>query len=117
MRDLQREVTQHDPATGAAHVRRGSPVPSPVGESRTGDRTRRNRPPRRHRCLTRQYGGARRQRVFPTVSLIRFTAYGRNLLGEVFRRSHFDLTCLVDSTYSPLKEGRVLGMEARWEFQ
>ena len=51
----------------------------------------------------------------PSASL-RFTVYGRNLLGEVFRRSHFDLTGLVDSTYSPLKEGRVVGIEARWEF-
>ena len=51
----------------------------------------------------------------PSASL-RFTAYGRNLLGEVFRRSHFDLTGLVDSTYSPLKEGRIIGVEARWEF-
>ena len=50
----------------------------------------------------------------PSVSL-RFTAFGRNLLGEVFRRSHFELTGLVDSTYSPLKEGRVVGVEARWE--
>ena len=41
----------------------------------------------------------------PSASL-RFTAYGRNLLGETFRRSHFDLTGLVESTYSPLKEGR-----------
>ena len=52
----------------------------------------------------------------PSPSL-RFTAYGRNLLGEVFRRSHFDLTGLVDSTYSPLKEGRVVGIEARREFR
>ena len=49
----------------------------------------------------------------PSASL-RFTVYGRNLLGEVFRRSHFDLTGLVDSTYSPLKEGRIVGIEARW---
>ncbi len=49
----------------------------------------------------------------PSPSL-RFTVYGRNLLGEVFRRSHFDLTGLVDSTYSPLKEGRIVGMEAKW---
>jgi len=49
----------------------------------------------------------------PTASL-RVTLYGRNLLGEVFRRSHFDLTGLVESTYSPLKEGRVIGVEARW---
>ena len=46
-----------------------------------------------------------------------FAAYGRNLLGEVFRRSHFDLTGPVDSTYSPLKDRRVLGIEARWEFR
>ena len=52
----------------------------------------------------------------PTPSL-RFTAFGRNLLGEVFRRSHFDLTGLVDSTYSPLKEGRIVGIEARWAFR
>ena len=46
---------------------------------------------------------------------MRITAFGRNLLGEVFRRSHFELTGLVDSVYSPLKEGRVIGVEARWE--
>lgn len=44
---------------------------------------------------------------------LQVTVYGRNLLGEVFRRSHFDLTGLVDSTYSPLKEGRVVGLELR----
>ena len=38
------------------------------------------------------------------------TLYGRNLLDAVFRRSDFDLTGLVDSTYSPLKEGRVVGL-------
>ena len=43
-----------------------------------------------------------------------FTLYGNNLLGEVFRRSHFDLTGLVTATYSPLKEGRAFGIEARW---
>ena len=52
----------------------------------------------------------------PTESL-RFTAFGRNLLDEVFRRSDFDLTGLVDSTYSPLKEGRIVGVEARWSFR
>lgn len=50
----------------------------------------------------------------PTDSL-RVKLFGRNLLGEVFRRSHFDLTGLVHSTYSPLKEGRVLGVEVRWD--
>ena len=54
--------------------------------------------------------------VAPTESL-RVTLYGRNLLGEVFRRSHFDLTGLVESTYSPLKEGRVIGVEARWSLR
>ena len=48
---------------------------------------------------------------------VRLTLYGRNLLGEVFRRSHFDLTGLVESTYSPLKEGRVIGLEARWNLR
>ena len=52
----------------------------------------------------------------PSKSL-RLTLYGRNLLGEVFRRSHFDLTGLVESTYSPLKEGRVIGLEARWSLR
>ena len=33
------------------------------------------------------------------------------VLDEVLRRSDFDLSGLVDSTYSPLKEGRVLGVE------
>ena len=45
----------------------------------------------------------------PSGSLT-FTLYGRNLLNEVLRRSDFDLTGLVNSTYSPLKEGRVLGI-------
>lgn len=40
--------------------------------------------------------------------------FGRNLLGETFRRSDFDLTGLVDSRYSPLKEGRVLGVTISW---
>lgn len=44
---------------------------------------------------------------------IEFRLYGRNLLGEVLRRSDFDLTGLVHSTYSPLKEGRVIGLEIR----
>lgn len=48
----------------------------------------------------------------PSDSLT-FTLYGRNLLNEVLRRSDFDLTGLVDSTYSPLKEGRILGLEVR----
>ena len=39
--------------------------------------------------------------------------YGRNLLDEVLRRSDFDLTGLAQSTYSPLKEGRLLGLEIR----
>ena len=42
-----------------------------------------------------------------------FAVYGRNLLNEVLRQSDLDLTGLVDSTYSPLKEGRVLGFEVR----
>ena len=45
-----------------------------------------------------------------------FTLYGRNLLDEVLRRSDFDLSGLVDSTYSPLKEGRVLGVEMQGRF-
>ena len=48
---------------------------------------------------------------------VRITLYGRNLLGEVFRRSHFDLTGLVRSTYSPLKEGRVIGVEVGWNLR
>ena len=44
---------------------------------------------------------------------LRFTLYGKNLLNEVLRRSDFDLSALVDSTYSPLKEGRVVGFEIR----
>ena len=48
----------------------------------------------------------------PSGSLT-FTLYGRNLLNEVLRRSDFDLTGLVNSTYSPLKEGRVLGVRIR----
>lgn len=49
----------------------------------------------------------------PSKSL-RVTLYGRNLLNEVFRRSHFELTGLVDSVYSPMKEGRVIGIQATW---
>lgn len=45
-----------------------------------------------------------------------FTLYGKNLLNEVLRRSDFDLSALADSTYSPLKEGRVVGFEVRGEF-
>ena len=45
-----------------------------------------------------------------------FTLYGKNLLDEVLRRSDFDLSGLVDSTYSPLKEGRVAGVEVRGAF-
>ena len=40
-----------------------------------------------------------------------FSLYARNLTGTVLRRSDVDLTGLVDSTYSPLKEGRVVGLE------
>ena len=46
-----------------------------------------------------------------------FTLYGRNLLDEVLRRSDFDLSGLVDSTYSPLKEGRVLGVEMQGKLE
>ena len=42
-----------------------------------------------------------------------FSLYGKNLLNEVLRRSDFNLGGLVDSTYSPLKEGRVVGIEVR----
>ena len=45
-----------------------------------------------------------------------FILYGRNLLDEVLRRSDFDLSGLVDSTYSPLKEGRVVGIEVQGRF-
>ena len=45
------------------------------------------------------------------VDGLAFTLYARNLGGTVFRRSDLDLTGLVDSTYSPLKEGRVVGFE------
>lgn len=51
--------------------------------------------------------------AFSPSDSLTFTLYGRNLLDEVLRRSDFDLTGLVDSTYSPLKEGRVLGLEVR----
>ena len=50
---------------------------------------------------------------FSPSDALEFTLYGRNLLDEVLRRSDFDLTGLVDSTYSPLKEGRVVGLEVR----
>ena len=56
--------------------------------------------------------------VAPTESLgFTLEVYRRNLLGEVFRRSHFDLSGLVVSTYSPLKEERVIGVEARWSLR
>ena len=51
--------------------------------------------------------------AFSPSDSLTLTLYGRNLLDEVFRRSDFDLTGLVDSTYSPLKEGRVLGLAMR----
>ena len=51
--------------------------------------------------------------AFSPSDSLTFTLYGRNLLNEVFRRSDFDLTGLVDSTYSPLKEGRIIGLEVR----
>ena len=41
------------------------------------------------------------------------TLYAKNALDEVQRRSDVDLTGLVDSTYSPLKEGRVIGLSVR----
>ena len=44
------------------------------------------------------------------------TLYGRNLLNDVLRRSDLALTGLVDSTYSPLKEGRVVGIALRSQF-
>ena len=47
---------------------------------------------------------------------LQITLFGRNLLDEVFRRSHFDLRGLVDSTYSPLKKGRIVGIETHWKF-
>ena len=50
---------------------------------------------------------------FAPSDRVEVTLYGRNLLDEVLRRSDFDLTGLVHSTYSPLKEGRVVGLEVR----
>ena len=49
-------------------------------------------------------------------SAFSLTLYGRNLLDTVFRRSDFDLAGLVDSTYSPLKEGRVVGLAITGRF-
>ena len=51
--------------------------------------------------------------AFSPSDSLTFTLYGRNLLNEVLRRSDFDLTGLVDSTYSPLKEGRIIGLEVQ----
>ena len=51
--------------------------------------------------------------AFSPSDSLTLTLYGRNLLAAVFRRSDLDLTGLVDSTYSPLKEGRVLGVSMR----
>ena len=52
----------------------------------------------------------------PSGSGLRFELCGRNLLDEVLRRSDFDLFGLAGSTYSPLKEGRVLGFELRGDY-
>ncbi|MCY4013208.1 MAG: TonB-dependent receptor [Gammaproteobacteria bacterium] len=49
-------------------------------------------------------------------SAFSLTLYARNLFDTVFRRSDFDLTGLVDSTYSPLKEGRVVGLAITGRF-
>ncbi|MCY3812874.1 MAG: TonB-dependent receptor [Gammaproteobacteria bacterium] len=49
-------------------------------------------------------------------SALSLTLYARNLLDTVFRRSDFDLSGLVDSTYSPLKEGRVVGLAINGRF-
>ena len=54
--------------------------------------------------------------AFSPSDRLRFTLYGKNLLNEVLRRSDFDLSALADSTYSPLKEGCVLGFEVHGEF-
>ena len=51
--------------------------------------------------------------AFAPSDRLEITLYGRNLLDEVLRRSDFDLTGLVYSTYSPLKEGRVVGLSVR----
>ena len=59
----------------APHVRRGGPVPPPVGGTRPGDRAHRHRAPRRQRDRPRQHGGARRrrrtrrQRLFRPIAL------------------------------------------------
>ena len=50
-------------------------------------------------------------------SAVSVTLYARNLLDTVFRRSDFDLAGLVDSTYSPLKEGRVVGLAITGRFE
>ena len=54
--------------------------------------------------------------AYSPPNALTFTLYGKNLLNEVLRRSDFDLSGLVHSTYSPLKEGRVLGVEVRGVF-
>ena len=54
--------------------------------------------------------------AYSPPNALTFTLYGKNLLNEVLRRSDFDLSGLVDSTYSPLKEGRVVGVEVRGVF-
>ena len=51
--------------------------------------------------------------AFAPSDRLEITLYGRNLLDEVLRRSDFDLAGLVYSTYSPLKEGRVVGLSVR----
>ena len=50
---------------------------------------------------------------FSPNAAVEFTLYGRNLLDDSIRTSDVDLTGLVNSTFAPLREGRVLGLEVR----
>ena len=51
----------------------------------------------------------------PTDDL-KLTLYGRNLLSEPFWVTDLDLSVLVNSTFSPLREGRTIGLELRGVF-
>ena len=54
--------------------------------------------------------------TFSPNDTLTISLYGRNLLNDAQHRSDFDLTTLADSTYSPLKEGRALGLSLHSEF-
>ena len=50
---------------------------------------------------------------YSPADALEFTLFAKNLLNEPFWVTDVDLSVLVDSTFSPLREGRVLGLEVR----